>query len=246
MELVFVGGSNMLRIIKKLFVFPLSLLLLLVWTFALSPFRIENSEGSTNILSSQTPKTTETALFGTPKAEKNSNSSSNLVLHNGSSITPSMIRPGDLLLIQGNTWIDKVIKRITGSPYSHVAGVVGPDEAVEIRPFQRTNYQKLENYTGRVDVFTCNSLTDDQRRKIVEHAVQKVGTKYDYMLVIWEASRYLFHWVWPYQAGDNSLCSTIWADAYRKAGIDLCPDIIYPSPGDLGKSPIIQKVERVE
>ncbi|WP_425805507.1 hypothetical protein ACHOLT_02245 [Desulfitobacterium sp. Sab5] len=167
----------------------------------------------------------------------------NLVLPSDSNVISSKIQPGDLLLIQGNTWIDKVIKRITGSSYTHVAGVVGPDEAVEILPFKRTNYQKLETYTGRVDVFTCNSLTDDQRRKIVEHAVNKVGAKYDYKLIIWEASRYLFHWVWPYKARDNSLCSTLWADAYRNAGINLCPDIIYPSPGDLGESPIIQKVD---
>lgn len=231
----------MLRIIKKLFVFPISLLLISVWTFAFSPFRIENSDGGKNILISQTPNATDTILFGDPKAEKSANS--NMILHSGSSVISSKIRPGDLLLIRGNTWIDKVVKRITGSSYTHVAGVVGPDEAVEILPFRRTGYQKLETYTGRVDAFTCNNLTDDQRRKIIEHIVNKVGTKYDYKLVIWEASRYLLNWTWPYKAGDNSLCSTLWADAYRKVGVDLRPDIIYPSPGDLGKSPIIQKVE---
>lgn len=178
-----------------------------------------------------------------PKAEKTKNYNADLVLPIGSNVISSKIRPGDLLLIRGNTWIDKVIKRITGSSYTHVAGVVSPEEAVEILPFKRTHYQKLQTYTGRVDVFTCNSLTNDQRRKIVEHVVNKIGAKYDYKLVIWEASRYLFHWIWPYEAGDNNLCSTLWADAYRNAGVNLCPDITYPSPGDLGESPIMQKVD---
>lgn len=233
----------MLRIIKNLSVFPISLLLLLVWTLALTPFRIGNSDSGKKILGSQTLNATDTTLFEDPKAEKRVNSNTNIVLHSDLSVISSKIRPGDLLLIRGNTWIDKAIKHITGSSYTHVAGVIGPDKMVEILPFKRTGYQKLETYNGQVDVFTCNTLTDEQRRKIVEHIVKKVGTKYDYKLVFWEASRYLFHWVWPYKAGDNSLCSTLWADAYRKAGIDLCPDIIYPSPGDLEKSPIIQKIE---
>lgn len=240
---VFGGGNIVLKMIKKLSLVPISLLLLSGWSLAFSPFRIGNPANGKIILSPQVPNTIKTSLFAVPKAEKTKNCNINLVLPSSSNVISSKLQPGDLLLIRGNTWIDKVIKRITGSSYTHVAGVVSPDEAVEILPFKRTHYQKLETYTGRVDVFTCNNLTDDQRRKIVEHAINKIGTKYDYKLVIWEASRYLLHWIWPYKPGNDSLCSTLWADAYRNAGVNLCPDIIYPSPGDLGESPIIEKVK---
>lgn len=212
----------MLRYLKKISIFPISLLLLSVWAPALSPFRNGNSEDSNSILNSQIPSATGTILTGD---------------------LPSEIRPGDILLIRGNTWIDKAIKLITGSSYTHVAGVVRPDKAVEILPFKKTGYQNLRTYTGRADVFTCDNLTDEQRQKIVDHIVGKVGTKYDYKLVIWEASRYLLNWVWPYQASDNSLCSTLWADAYRKAGVDLCPNVPYPSPGDLELSTILRKID---
>lgn len=215
----------MLRYIKKISIFPISLLLLTVCTLALSIFRIGNSDNSKIILSSQTQNATDTIL-----AEDFS----------------SKIRPGDILLIRGNTWIDKVIQSVTGSSYTHVAGVVEPDKAIEILPFKKTRYQNLSIYNGRAEVFTCDNLTNEQRQKIVDHVVGELGTRYDYKLLLWEASRYLLNWVWPYKADDSNsnLCSTLWANAYRKAGVDLCPNLPYPSPGDLGISTILEKIDR--
>lgn len=211
----------MIRSVKRMSIFSILLLL----SVFLSPFRIWTSDDSRSIFSSQTPSDADNIRLS------------------GSCVISSKIRPGDILLIEGNTWIDKVIRLITGSSYTHVAGVVNPDEAIEILPFKKTGYQKLRTYAGRAHVFTYDNLTDEQRRKITEYIFSRLGTKYDYKLVLWEASRYLLHWVWSYKAGNSTLCSTLWAEAYRKAGVDLCPDIIYPSPGDLGNSPILQKIE---
>lgn len=152
-------------------------------------------------------------------------------------------QPGDILLIRGDTWIDKIIRSITGSTYSHVAGIVDANEVVEILPFKRTGFQKLRSFTGRADIFTCHTLTYEQRRIILNYITQKVGTKYDYKLLLWEASRYLLHWKWSYKARSSLLCSTLWSEAYRQAGVDLCPDILYPSPGDLENSTLLQKIK---
>ena len=156
--------------------------------------------------------------------------------------TSEFIRPGDIILVRGSTWIDRAITIITRSAYTHAAGVVMPDEVVDIAPFTKTGCKNLWLFAGQADVYTCDSLTDDQRRKIVEYAVGKVGTRYDYVLVLWQASRYLLNWAWPYSIGKDSLCSTLWADAYRKAGVELCPEIIFPSPGDLANSRLLRKV----
>lgn len=199
-----------------------SITFLLIWTLAISPLLFFDDNSS---FFNRTPSTTET-LF-----------------QNGSCVISSEIQFGDILLIRGDTWIDKIIRIVTGSPYTHVAGVVNSNEAIEILPFKRTRFQKLKSYTGQTDVYTYSNLTEEQREKIVEHVINKVGTKYDYNLIFWEASRYLLHWKWPYKATNNSLCSTLWAEAYRKAGVDLCPDILYPSPGDLGNASILKKVE---
>jgi uncharacterized protein YycO len=154
-----------------------------------------------------------------------------------------ILRPGDILLVRGHTWIDKIIRRITKSTYSHVAGVINFNEAVEILPFQRTGFRKLKSYAGRADIFTYKSLTYEQRKKILDFVLTKIGTQYDYKLILWEASRYLLHWKWPYKAHNACLCSTLWVEAYRNAGIDLCPNILYPSPGDLENSSKLQKIE---
>ena len=154
----------------------------------------------------------------------------------------SEIQPGDILLISGNTLVDKIIKLVTRSPYSHVVGVVNPNQVVEILPLSTARFKKIQDYTGRADVFTCERLSNDDRRKIVDYVTGKIGASYDYYLIIWEASRYLFNWVWPYDNKDSSLCSTLWSEAYRKAGIDLCPDVKFPVPGDLAKSRYLHKV----
>ena len=159
------------------------------------------------------------------------------------SVPASGIQPGDILLISGNTLVDKIIKLVTRSPYSHVVGVVNPNQVVEILPLSTARFKKIQDYTGRADVFTCERLSNDDRRKIVDYVTGKIGASYDYYLIIWEASRYLFNWVWPYDNKDSSLCSTLWSEAYRKAGIDLCPDVKFPVPGDLAKSRYLHKVE---
>lgn len=154
----------------------------------------------------------------------------------------SEIQPGDILLIRGNTLVDKIIKLVTRSPYSHAVGVVNQNQVVEILPFSTTRVKKIQDYTGCADVFTCERLSNDDRTKIVSYVNGKIGTSYDYSLIIWEASRCFFNWVWPYETRDSSICSTLWSEAYRKAGIELCPDVKFPVPGDLAKSRYLHKV----
>jgi len=149
------------------------------------------------------------------------------------------IQPGDILLIRGNTWVDEIIKLVTRSPYSHVVGVIDPNQVVEILPLSTTRFSKIQDYAGRADVFTCTGLSNDDRTKIVSNVTAKIGTTYDYHLIIWEASRFLFKWVWPYEYKDSRICSTLWSDAYRKVGIDLCPEIKFPVPGDLANSQML-------
>lgn len=160
---------------------------------------------------------------------------------NSESVTASEIQPGDILLLSGNHWVDKIIKLVTQSPYSHVAGVVNPNQVVEISPLSTVRYKDLQEYNARADVFTCNQLSEDDRKKIVDYVTAKIGTSYDYNLIIWEASRFLLNWKWPYENKDSNLCSTLWSDAYREAGIDLCPDVKFPVPGDLSKSRYLHK-----
>jgi hypothetical protein len=153
------------------------------------------------------------------------------------------IQPGDLILVRGIGWTDRVIESVTHSPYSHVAGLVKTNELIEAQAFRRVGYQALDYYAGGADVYTCDALTDAQRAQIVEYVKRAVGYRYDYLLLAVEAARYLLHVCLPYREPFRSrICSTLWSDAYRAAGVDLCPGIRYPSPGDIAQSKLLRKV----
>jgi len=152
------------------------------------------------------------------------------------------MRLGDLIFVRGTEWTDHLVKSVTQSPYSHVAGIVAENRLVEAQAFRRTGYRDFDVYADIADVYTCDQLTNEQREKIVRFTIGQIGTQYDYLLLLWEAARYLLDWVWPYMEKKRYICSTLWANAYRVAGVNLCPRVRYPTPNDLVKSPLLRKV----
>lgn len=153
------------------------------------------------------------------------------------------LKLGDLILERGTGPISEAIEQISHSPYSHVAGYVKDNELIEANGFRRIGYQVLDFYIGRVDVFRCSGLTDGLRSQIVDYAKNEIGGHYDYFLLGWEYLRYVFHLILPYKEPTATrICSTLWSDAYRSVGIDLCPGIKFPSPGDLAESRLLQKI----
>jgi hypothetical protein len=153
------------------------------------------------------------------------------------------IRPADLILVRGEDLIGNTIELITHSPYSHVAGVVKPNELIEAQAFRRTGYQGLDYYDGCADVYTCDELTDEQRAQIVAGVTKYVGRHYSYLLLGWELLRYMFGFMLaPAKDWQPIICSTLWAEAYRAAGVDLCPGVRYPTPGDVAQSGLLRKV----
>jgi hypothetical protein len=153
------------------------------------------------------------------------------------------VKPGDLILVKANDLISDVIEDVSNSPYSHTAGLVKDKVIIEAVGFKKIGYQSLDYYKGKADVYTCDSLTEKQRETILEVVISKVGGQYDYFLLVWEFIRYTFGFVLPYKEGKMiRICSTLWADAYRKAGVDLCPGVKYPSPGDLAVSKLLRKI----
>lgn len=154
------------------------------------------------------------------------------------------IKPADLILVRGTGIISEGIQGITNSPYSHVAGLVKLNELVEAQGGRKTGYQALDFYVGQADVYTCDELTDEQRLKIVENVERCVGHRYSYWLIGWELLRYTFGvMLIPEKQWDPIICSTLWAvEGYRKSGIDLCPGILFPSPGDVAQSKLLRKI----
>jgi len=156
-----------------------------------------------------------------------------------------MFKPGDLVLCRGKGLFDRAVEDVTDSPYSHVAGIVSDRYVIEAQAFRKTGFQRLDYYSGQ-DVYTCDALTDEQRIQIMDYAEAQIGTHYDYLLVLWEAARYILHVVCPYVERRRYICSTLWADAYQVAGIELCPGVKYPTPADVAKSPLLRRCGLVQ
>jgi hypothetical protein len=153
------------------------------------------------------------------------------------------IRQADLILVRGDDLIGEVIETITHSPYSHVAGVVKPNELIEAKGFRKTEYQGLDYYVGKADVYTCDELTDEQRAQIVSNVEKFVGRRYSYLLLGWELVRYVFGiMLLTPKDWQPIICSSLWVEAYRRAGIDLCPGIRFPTPGDIAQSKLLKKI----
>lgn len=154
------------------------------------------------------------------------------------------MKKGDIVLIKGQNLISRVIGEIEDSKYTHSAGIVKENQIIEAQAFKKTSYQPLSIYKGYTDIFTCDILTDEQRVKIVKYVEEEVGSHYDLILLFLEFIRYAFHIMLPYKkVFDSHICSTLWSDAYKSVGIDLCPNIKYPSPKDLSESKLLRKVE---
>lgn len=151
--------------------------------------------------------------------------------------------PGDLIFIRGTEGVAGPIKKITRSPYTHIAGVVVEDSLLEAQALRRTGHQPVATYEGVSDVYTCPGLSTRQREEIIQHATQSYGARYDYLLFVSLAARHLLGKMIPlYSRRSRHICTTLWTDAYRAAGIELCPGNQHPTPGELSKSKLLNWV----
>jgi uncharacterized protein YycO len=153
------------------------------------------------------------------------------------------LKPADLIFVRSDGPIDRIIESITHSPYCHVAGVVKPNELIEAQALRKTGYAALDYYAGAADVYTCDIMTDEQRKKAVEFVIREIGTRYAYGEIAWEFVHFVFHLDLPMKDSLSQFdCSQLWFDAYKAAGINLRPDLTFVAPADLAQSPLLRKV----
>lgn len=113
------------------------------------------------------------------------------------------LRPGDVLLVEGDNHISGVIKYLTQSTWSHAALYVGPIgerttedgeplvlvEAVLGQGVVGAPLSKYQKYHTRI----CRpiGLTDDDRARVCTFAAERIGFDYD-VKNIFDLMRYLF------------------------------------------------------
>jgi hypothetical protein len=167
------------------------------------------------------------------------------------------MRPGDVLLVEGDTRFSTAIKYLTQSTWSHAALVVGdaaglraadgrPLPVVEADVVDGVRAVALESFAG-LHLRICRpvGLGPDEIAAVVGHAVARIGHRYDLKNVV-----DLLRWLLPTPpvptrwrrrmlalgSGDptRAICSTLLAQAFQSVRYPVLPRIEslpVPAPG---------------
>lgn len=165
------------------------------------------------------------------------------------------LRPGDVLLVDGNTRISVAIKYLTQSTWSHAAlyigGALGPESSgdapkllIEADLKEGVRAVALDKYT-RMHTRICRpvGLSAADVAKVIDYAVRRIGYRYD-MKNILDLARYLIptppvptHWkrrMISLGSGDPSraICSTLIAEAFQSLRYPILPEVTREHLGD--------------
>lgn len=161
----------------------------------------------------------------------------------------NLLRPADVLLIEGKTRVSTAIKYLTQSTWSHstmyVGGASGRTNAelVEADIVQGVIAVPLDKYTD-YNLRICRpfGLTADDQRRVVEFILSQLGKRYD-LKNVFDLMRYLLPTPpWPakhrrrliaFGSGDptRGICSTLIAQAFQNVRYPILPRAAAECPG---------------
>src|ERR1041385_6457856 len=157
------------------------------------------------------------------------------------------LRPGDVLLVEGNNHISGVIKYLTQSTWSHAALYVGPLDGrtsadgeahslIEAELGIGVDSAPLSKYS-RFHTRVCRpiGLTADDCRQVCAYAVERIGLAYD-LKNITDLMRYLMPMPVPQRwrrralalgSGDPTriICSALIAQAFESVRYPILPKV---------------------
>ncbi len=158
-----------------------------------------------------------------------------------STFTPEKLRkvlkPGDVLLVEGNQRISIAIKYLTQSTWSHSAVYIGDDTLIEADMVAGVVKSPLSKYAAfHTRICRPVGLTEDDGKKLIEFLTSRLGTKYDMKNAI-DLVRYLIptppvpvKWrrrMISLGSGDptRAICSTLIAQAFEHIRFPILPII---------------------
>jgi len=165
------------------------------------------------------------------------------------------LRPGDVLLVEGNSRISVAIKYLTQSTWSHAALYVGDALPPLVPGAERPTFIEadlragvravgLGAYAG-LHTRICRpvGLSPQEVGRLVAYAIGRIGHQYDLRNVI-DLARYLVptppvpaRWrrrLLALGSGDPSraICSTLIAQAFQSLNYPVLPDVVRLPTGD--------------
>lgn len=163
------------------------------------------------------------------------------------------IRDGDILLFRGKSWLSRVIRRLTRSPYSHAAIVAWWNERLMVLEavgkgvvVSRMSIV-VDHYSGKVELWTTDA--DLARAEVIRAAQRLLGKRYSPYKLLRNLARLVLGR--PRHAEDDPeappedfVCSEFVSRVWRAGGIDLVADSpdMYTKPSDIARSPHLRRV----
>jgi hypothetical protein len=147
------------------------------------------------------------------------------------------ILPGDVLFVWGSGLIEETIEWVTHGP-SHCALFLDSQTVAEAQAGRESGTALLSDYKAsgkRLEVWTDESLIDQERKRIVEYAKDHFGIEYDYLAILAEFVRFeLDIPVNSFHEGKRRICSSYVNDCAKAANKNWT-DVPVPAPIDLLK-----------
>ncbi len=164
-----------------------------------------------------------------------------------------LLRPSDVLLIEGTSRVSTAIKYLTQSTWSHAALYVGDPHPqpgdpqrhlfVEADTVEGVRVVDLDHYAG-LHTRICRpvNLPESERQAIVRYACDRIGYAYDLKNIV-DLARYLFptppvpvRWrrrmlAFGSGAPTRAICSTLIAQAFQSVRYPILPIIETQSTG---------------
>lgn len=153
-----------------------------------------------------------------------------------------VLRPADVLLVEGTSRVSSAIKYLTQSTWSHAAlyvgqSATGESQFLEADMVHGVRLVSLAHFTG----FHCRvcrpvSLSDTERQAVCNFALARVGLQYDMKNIV-DLARYLLPnppvpMRWRRQmlslgSGDptRAICSTLVAEAFASVNYPILPTV---------------------
>jgi cell wall-associated NlpC family hydrolase len=167
----------------------------------------------------------------------------------------ALLVPGDVLLTDGNSRMAALVRRVTRSPWSHVAMYVGPlEEGADPRCIVEADVAggvkavRLSELKGlRVRVLRPRGLDDTLRRRLADWVVSRIGGQYD-LAHAWALAKRLLRLPFAStlpkaQSATRFICSTLVSHAFLLVGYSIVPDPSYVTPRDFETASVFEPVQ---
>ena len=178
-------------------------------------------------------------------------------------VLQAALRPGDVILIEGNTRLSAIIKFLTQSTWSHAALYIGerpgdrapdgePNVLLEAEAEAGVSTGPLSKY-AHYNLRICRAvgLSEEDKQKVIDYALARIGKLYDSRQIV-DLARYLFPYppvpIWfrrrllAIGAGDptKAICSTLIAESFQSIRYPILPEKITIDGKAMGIAPFVQ------